>query len=179
MLLLYRAIVRIVIAKGRWMNLSIFRRLGMRLGMRFGIHFGIIARCKNHFIHPNMSDSNPCTHCGACCAYFRVSFYWGETCAHPNGSVPVELTEPVSPYYVAMRGTNQVKKRCVALSGEVGKEVSCTIYAARSSSCHECQAGDARCNRARRAWGMAEIDAQGLTQKVCDTNDVANLQDRS
>ncbi|MCE1175679.1 MAG: YkgJ family cysteine cluster protein [Burkholderiales bacterium] len=127
-----------------------------------------------------MSHSNPCIRCGACCAYFRVSFYWGETSVHPDGSVPIDLTEPVNPYYVAMRGTNQAKKRCVALAGEVGQEVSCTIYAARSSSCHECQAGDERCNRARRAWGMAEIDAQGVIQKVrqkaCDTNDVANPQ---
>ncbi len=129
-----------------------------------------------------MSHLNPCICCGACCAYFRVSFYWGETSVHPDGSVPIELTEPVSPYYVAMRGTNQAKKRCVALAGEVGQEVSCTIYAARSSSCHECQAGDERCNRARRAWGMPKIDAQGVIQnqkvcqKACDTNDVANPQ---
>ncbi|MBR7358785.1 YkgJ family cysteine cluster protein, partial [Klebsiella pneumoniae] len=25
-----------------------------------------------------MSDINPCMTCGACCAYFRVSFYWAE-----------------------------------------------------------------------------------------------------
>ncbi|HCB0868544.1 TPA: YkgJ family cysteine cluster protein, partial [Klebsiella pneumoniae] len=23
-----------------------------------------------------MSEINPCMTCGACCAYFRVSFYW-------------------------------------------------------------------------------------------------------
>ncbi|OZZ73507.1 zinc/iron-chelating domain-containing protein, partial [Klebsiella pneumoniae] len=25
-----------------------------------------------------MSEINPCMTCGACCAYFRVSFYWAE-----------------------------------------------------------------------------------------------------
>ncbi|EAX0008081.1 YkgJ family cysteine cluster protein, partial [Salmonella enterica] len=25
-----------------------------------------------------MSVLNPCMTCGACCAYFRVSFYWAE-----------------------------------------------------------------------------------------------------
>ncbi|MBB8903342.1 YkgJ family cysteine cluster protein, partial [Escherichia coli] len=25
-----------------------------------------------------MSDLNPCITCGACCAFFRVSFYWAE-----------------------------------------------------------------------------------------------------
>ncbi|MEG6657786.1 YkgJ family cysteine cluster protein, partial [Pseudomonas aeruginosa] len=25
-----------------------------------------------------MSTDNPCLTCGACCAHFRVSFYWGE-----------------------------------------------------------------------------------------------------
>jgi hypothetical protein len=109
------------------------------------------------FIVFNMSHTNPCIHCGACCAYFRVSFYWGETNTHPDGAVPIELTEPVSPHYVAMRGTNQAQKRCIALAGEVGQNVSCTIYEARSSSCRECQSGDERCNRARRAWGLPEI----------------------
>ncbi|HDN1328034.1 YkgJ family cysteine cluster protein, partial [Escherichia coli] len=25
-----------------------------------------------------MSNLNPCMTCGACCAFFRVSFYWAE-----------------------------------------------------------------------------------------------------
>ncbi|MEG0249014.1 MAG: YkgJ family cysteine cluster protein, partial [Pseudomonas sp.] len=25
-----------------------------------------------------MSEYNPCLDCGACCGYFRVSFFWGE-----------------------------------------------------------------------------------------------------
>ena len=43
-----------------------------------------------------MSDMNPCMTCGACCAYFRVSFYWAEA-SDGGGTVPVHLTEPLSP----------------------------------------------------------------------------------
>jgi hypothetical protein len=33
-----------------------------------------------------MSD-NPCVSCGACCAHFRVSFYWAEADDAPGGIV--------------------------------------------------------------------------------------------
>ena len=53
-----------------------------------------------------MSDHNPCMTCGACCAYFRVSFYWAEA-SDGGGTVPVDLTEPLTPFLRCMRGTNQ------------------------------------------------------------------------
>ena len=87
-----------------------------------------------------MSDA--CIRCGACCASFRVSFYWAETDAHPTGRVPEELTEPVSPYFVAMKGTNQARLRCVALQGEVGQAAGCGIYELRSSTCRDFELGD-------------------------------------
>ena len=101
--------------------------------------------------------SNPCLNCGACCAYFRVSFYWGQTTAHPNGTVPESLTEPLNYHYVAMRGTNQVQKRCIALSGEIGQTVGCIIYEQRATPCREFAAGDERCNQARRHWGLEAL----------------------
>ncbi|ENJ4382725.1 YkgJ family cysteine cluster protein, partial [Salmonella enterica] len=42
-----------------------------------------------------MSVLNPCMTCGACCAYFRVSFYWAEG-DDASGRVPASLTEPVT-----------------------------------------------------------------------------------
>lgn len=66
-----------------------------------------------------MSDHNPCMTCGACCAYFRVSFYWAEA-SDGGGTVPVDLTEPLTPFLRCMRGTNQKQSRCVALEGELG-----------------------------------------------------------
>ncbi|HAW39296.1 MAG TPA: YkgJ family cysteine cluster protein, partial [Pseudomonas sp.] len=52
-----------------------------------------------------MSIDNPCLTCGACCAYFRVSFYFGE-CVSAGGAVPDHLTVQVSPFHVAMLGTD-------------------------------------------------------------------------
>ena len=99
-----------------------------------------------------------CQQCGACCAAFRVSFYWTETTAHPDGTVPAELTTPVPPHLVAMRGTDTKPVRCIALNGEIGRSVNCTIYPLRSSTCHDCEAGSEKCNRARAHHGLSSID---------------------
>lgn len=78
-----------------------------------------------------------CQSCGACCASYRVSFYWAEADDAPGGSVPAHLTEPVSPHLRCMKGTAGKPVRCIALAGEVGKSVSCTIYSMRPSACRE------------------------------------------
>jgi Fe-S-cluster containining protein len=107
---------------------------------------------------------NSCVSCGACCAFYRVSFYWAETDPLLDGNVPVELTEPVNPYKVAMKGTNCPQPRCVALQGEIGVNVSCGIYAQRSSVCRDFPDADsvedqlALCNRARSAYGLPHLD---------------------
>lgn len=104
--------------------------------------------------------SQPCITCGACCATFRVSFYWAETDAHPQGQVPQQLTIPISPYHVAMRGTDRRPGRCVALDGEIGQQSICRIYPQRSSTCREFEAGGERCNRARQNFGLPLISAE-------------------
>jgi Fe-S-cluster containining protein len=110
-----------------------------------------------------MSDNNPCLSCGACCAYFRVSFYWGE-CASAGGPVPDELVEQVAPNRVAMLGTLGKPARCVSLAGEVGCGVSCTMYEQRSSTCREFEASwengehNAHCDRARAAHGLPALE---------------------
>ena len=83
-----------------------------------------------------MSD-NLCLSCGACCAHFRVSFYWAEADDAPGGYVPTGLTEKVNAHLCCMSGTQGKPPRCVALSGEVGKQVACTIYERRPSPCRE------------------------------------------
>lgn len=93
-----------------------------------------------------------CLSCGACCAYFRVSFYWAE-----GMNMPEHYTEPVTAVYSCMCGTNQSQPRCIALQGEVGQQVSCGIYELRSSSCKEVQIGDSQCNKARYAHGFIPI----------------------
>jgi Fe-S-cluster containining protein len=82
--------------------------------------------------------ANPCLSCGACCAHFRVSFYFGELANHAGGGVPVELTSKVNEFSAAMKVEKSSNNRCVALRGEVGKAgVSCSIYANRPSPCRE------------------------------------------
>ena len=93
-----------------------------------------------------------CLSCGACCAHYRVSFYWAE-----GLNLPEHYTEPVTAVYSCMAGTNQAQPRCVALTGELGLGVSCSVYHARSSTCKEVQAGDEQCNKARAAYQMIPL----------------------
>lgn len=105
--------------------------------------------------------TNPCLSCGACCAYFRASFHWLETV--PSGITPAELTVRISPQHVAMRGTERQSPRCVALDGQIGSGVRCSIYALRASPCRDFQASwvdgihNERCDRARAAHGLSPL----------------------
>lgn len=115
-----------------------------------------------------------CTRCGACCANFRVSFYWRETDAAEGGQVPEQFTQRLDEWRVCMRGTLAAPLRCVALEGTVGDFVRCAIYERRPSPCRHFGLrwengrwiADAerlrRCNAARKHWhlpAIAENDA--------------------
>ena len=100
------------------------------------------------------STALDCQTCGACCAHFRVSFYWAETDAHPLGKVPQEMTKAISPYHSAMLGTTSKPTRCIALAGNIGESVGCTIYEKRSSTCREFEMGTEACFRARKLHGL-------------------------
>jgi Fe-S-cluster containining protein len=54
-----------------------------------------------------------CQRCGACCAHFRVSFYWAEAAER---QLPDSAIEQVTPLLACMAGTNQPEPRCHALS---------------------------------------------------------------
>lgn len=113
--------------------------------------------------------NNPCRSCGACCAYYRVSFYWGEIDEAPGGYVPTEMTKPEPPFHHVMRGTDRNPPRCVALEGEVGHSVRCAIYERRPSPCRDFgvhwehgriwmdEEALRRCNQARMAWGLPPL----------------------
>lgn len=100
--------------------------------------------------------------CGACCAFFRVSFYWAEA-ASGGGTVPDTLTSKVNNFYSCMNGTQTKPSRCTALLGDVGQQVRCTIYDQRPSPCREfaCHSevaeGNTDCNRARAAHGLPPL----------------------
>lgn len=111
--------------------------------------------------------SNPCVSCGACCAHFRVSFYWAEA-DDAGGLVPTELTEPLSLLMRNMRGTNDRAPRCVALQGDIGGCVSCGIYEQRPTPCREfSMSGEAgihneACDRARARYGLPALFSPSL-----------------
>lgn len=71
--------------------------------------------------------------------------------------MPEEYVEPLTAVYSCMKGTNQKQPRCIALEGEVGQQVSCGMYAARSSSCKEVKIADEQCNKARLAHQMIPL----------------------
>jgi Fe-S-cluster containining protein len=99
-------------------------------------------------------SANPCLSCGACCAAFRVSFYWAEA---PANGLPESLYEAISPTRAAMRGTNCPAPRCAALAGDVGGETRCLVYESRPSPCREVAPGDEKCRRARALRGLPAL----------------------
>ncbi|MCC7412353.1 MAG: YkgJ family cysteine cluster protein [Gammaproteobacteria bacterium] len=110
-----------------------------------------------------MSRSDPCRSCGACCAALRVSFHWSEGDDVSPAGVPAGLTEPVTPHLRAMRGTNQPRPRCIALAGEIGRDVRCTIYPRRGSTCREFAPSwrqgvpNPHCDAARALWDLPPL----------------------
>jgi uncharacterized protein len=110
-----------------------------------------------------MPSLTPCQQCGACCAAFRVSFYCGEAEPPLAGGVPADLTEQISPYLIAMRGTQTAPVRCIALEGKIGENVRCAIYTRRSSTCRDLEPHDSagrpdeKCSRARALNGLAPL----------------------
>ena len=102
--------------------------------------------------------SQPCLECGACCAAFRVSFYWAETDAHPEGCVPQQMTTAVTPFLAAMRSSAGELPRCTALEGNIGARVRCTIYEQRSSTCRDFTAFSPECRHARHKHKLPPLD---------------------
>lgn len=108
---------------------------------------------------------SPCLTCGACCAFFRVEFYWREAEeSDTENPVPLGLFEDLTPEFRCMKGTSlKHHPKCVALNGRIGKEVACSVYLNRPSPCREFQYSyyegkqNPRCDAARRAHGLPPL----------------------
>ena len=85
-----------------------------------------------------------------------MSFYWAD---RDTWHTPEALTEKVGAHFSCMAGTNRANPHCIALEGEVGKSVTCTIYGQRPPPCREVQPGDERCLTARSRHGLAAASA--------------------
>lgn len=107
--------------------------------------------------------NNPCLGCGACCAFFRASFYWAEDEAFAVNGVPSQLTEKLNDFFLVMKGTNHLRPHCIALEGSIGRDARCGIYLRRSSVCRNFDPAwysdkpNPRCDKARLAWGLAPL----------------------
>lgn len=115
-----------------------------------------------------MSVRDHCTACGACCAAFRVDFDCSELASRMAGGVPDALALPLVGHLMRMRGSDDAQPRCVALSGEIGVQVACSIYSARPSPCRDFAPyaalgiGDDGCARARRRHGLRPLGEAGV-----------------
>lgn len=110
------------------------------------------------------SHPHPCLSCGACCAYFRVSFRTEETLKGGPWQVPLPLVEEGSHSWSSMKGTtHKHRPACVALTGTIGKDAHCTIYEKRPSPCRNFMASyedgihHPRCDEARRRHGLKPL----------------------
>lgn len=119
---------------------------------------------------PSTDTPNPCISCGACCAYYRCSFYWAEADCAPGGTVPFEMTEKLNDFRLSMRGMSGSTPRCAALLGEIGNSVRCSIYDLRSSVCRDFPFSwdggihNPRCDKARLAWGLPVLEPDSVPQ---------------
>lgn len=110
-------------------------------------------------------ESNPCVSCGACCAYFRVQFYWREANAGESEYVvPPGYYEDLTEFHRCMKGTAEKHHpKCRGLGGRIGRDAACTIYESRPSPCRQFKASYSdgrhhpRCDEARRAHGLLPL----------------------
>jgi len=92
-----------------------------------------------------------------------VDFHRADLATSETVGVPEALTVPLTATLVRMRGTDEAPPRCVALEGEVGRQVSCSIYDRRPGPCRDFAPyaplgmGDDACDRARRRYGLPPL----------------------
>lgn len=100
------------------------------------------------------STPNPCTTCGACCAY---SNNWPRFTTEDDAALDLIPLSYVNDRLSGMRCDGD---RCSALKGRVGSTTACGIYEVRPEVCRVCLPGDDECTMARRKFGLARIDVQ-------------------
>jgi uncharacterized protein len=111
---------------------------------------------------------NPCTSCGACCALYRVTFPREISETESSTAVPLDLTIKINRKQRGMKGTYSSSPRCIALKGDIGFSVSCSIYSVRPPPCRifkvswENGIENEKCDRAREFWGLKALEKPGL-----------------
>ena len=120
-----------------------------------------------------MSNLSICERCGACCASYRVDFHPAELAkSKASNGVPPEMAIRLTPKLMRMKGTDDTSPRCIALIGEIGCQVACTIYENRPSPCHEFNPwaalgiADQACDRARIRHGLRPLSEAALNKST-------------
>ena len=104
---------------------------------------------------PPSESESPCQSCGACCAY---SQHWPRFSTEDDAALDRIPAKFVNEKQSGMRCDGD---RCSALSGRIGVDTSCVIYAVRPEVCRTCMPGDAECGMARRRHGLPPLETQG------------------
>jgi uncharacterized protein len=121
---------------------------------------------KEQFVESKSGEElHPCVKCGACCASFRVAFYWREAESKDHKSaVPEGYWHELSPLQRGMNGTdNKHHPKCCALKGRIGEKAYCTIYNNRPTPCRTFEASyengvaNERCDLARQKHGLKPL----------------------
>lgn len=116
---------------------------------------GLSNTVKNNVVTSADAPIPDCLTCGACCQSLLC------VGVRPSDSVDPELSwditvqtddgEIVVDRYLRR---NEETLACVALEGNIGERVACTIYETRPTMCHHFDAGSDRCHAIRRAFGI-------------------------
>lgn len=113
----------------------------------------------------NSSYKHPCIGCGACCASYRVSFYWREAEASDT-ETPVlpETFDELAGSFRCMKGTSDKHHpKCISLLGKIGEDAHCGQYESRPSPCrnfiasYESGQRNIRCDEARMRHGLKPL----------------------
>ena len=108
-----------------------------------------------NILTPEDAPVPDCLTCGVCCIalhYASVSsgrvpaaeHYWEVTEETSHGEITVDRVLRRDPETGA----------CLALAGEIGKNISCNIYEERPQTCRDFEAGSDKCHALRRAYGI-------------------------
>ncbi|WP_426437694.1 YkgJ family cysteine cluster protein [Bradyrhizobium genosp. P] len=97
------------------------------------------------------TSESPCQSCGACCSY---SENWPRFTVEDDAQLELIPAKFVNARLSGMRCDGD---RCAALSGQIGVNTCCDVYAVRPEVCRTCMPGDAECAMARRRHGLPVI----------------------
>src|SRR5437773_2212882 len=108
-----------------------------------------------------MTSPLDCLTCGACClspfggeGYIRLSAEEEKHLGRRGLPVLVMSLDPQDRIVLLGTKSNRNGRVCVALTGQVGKQVACAIYPDRPELCRQFEAGSPECRQARRAAGL-------------------------